>query len=236
MLQDHLDREVRVTGVTDADGVTRRAVEPGHHRPLATVFGEVTVTRLAYRAKGTENLHLADAALNLLAQRHSYGLRELAAIEATRGSYEEAQAAIERHCGVAVGKRQLEQLVGRATADVVAFYEQSARPAADTSEALVISADGKGIVMRPDALRRATAKAAAAHKLKTRLSKGEKRDRKRMAELAVVYNAAPVARTPADILARRRRRNESAGGTGRDREMAHRERRRRRPCGHRRRL
>jgi len=43
--------------------------------------------------------------------------------------------------------------------------------------------------MRPDALRPATKKAAqaTAHKLKTRLSKGEKRDRKRVAELAAVY-------------------------------------------------
>ncbi len=47
------------------------------------------------------------------------------------------------------------------------------------SDLLVISADGKGIVMRPDALRPATAKAAAAatDKLTCRLSKGDKRYR-----------------------------------------------------------
>jgi hypothetical protein len=56
--------------------------------------------------------------------------------------------------------------------------------------------------MRPDALRPATAKAAAAgrQKLATRLSPGEKHGRKRMAELACVYDAAPVPRTPADII------------------------------------
>ena len=56
--------------------------------------------------------------------------------------------------------------------------------------------------MRPDALRPATAKAAKATnpKLKTRLSKGEKRNRKRMAELATVYDATPVPRTATDIL------------------------------------
>jgi len=54
----------------------------------------------------------------------------------------------------------------------------------------------------PDALRRATAKAAeeAANKLETRLSKGEKRNRKRMAEVASVYDLTPAPRTPADIL------------------------------------
>jgi hypothetical protein len=67
---------------------------------------------------------------------------------------------------------------------------------------LVISADGKGIVMRPDALRPATAKAAAAatHKLECRLSKGEKRNRKRLAEVGAVYDLTPVVRTPADVL------------------------------------
>ena len=47
---------------------------------------------------------------------------------------------------------------------------------------LVLTGDGKGIVMRPDALRPATAKAAAAgrQKLATRLSPGEKHGRKRI--------------------------------------------------------
>src|SRR5674476_1306322 len=55
--------------------------------------------------------------------------------------------------------------------------------------------------MSPDALRPPTAKAAAKarHKLTTRLSKGEKRNRKRMAELGAVYDATPVTRSAADI-------------------------------------
>ena len=68
---------------------------------------------------------------------------------------------------------------------------------------LVLTGDGKGIVMRPDALRPATAKAAAGgrQKLATRLSPGEKHGRKRMAELACVYDCAPAPRTPDDIIA-----------------------------------
>jgi len=67
---------------------------------------------------------------------------------------------------------------------------------------LVLSCDGKGIVMRADALRAATAKAAAdsTTKLGARLSKGEKRNRKRMATVAAVYDLTPVPRTPADVL------------------------------------
>lgn len=208
LLQEHLDlravREQRAAAVADAEGIGHNAVESGHCRRLESIFGEVTVTRLAYRAKGSENLHLADAALNLPRELHSHGLRQLAAIEATRGSYEEAQAAIARASGVGLGKRQVEELARRAAVDVGAFYEENEREPAAAVDTLVLSADGKEIVMRPDALRPATRKAAAAspHKLKTRLTRGEKRDRKRMSELAVVYDAAPVPRTPADILAR----------------------------------
>jgi len=208
LFQDHLDlrasRERRAGVVTDARGVVHQAVEAGHHRGLRTIVGEVTVTRLAYRARGAENLHLQDAALDLPAERHSHGLRSLAAIEATRGSYEEAQAAITRSTGVDLGKRQVEELTRRAALDVEGFYENKRRGPHSAGDVLIISADGKGIVMRPDALRPATMAAARKdkHKLTTRLSKGEQRNSKRMAELAVVYDATPVPRTPGDVFAR----------------------------------
>jgi len=68
---------------------------------------------------------------------------------------------------------------------------------------LVVSCDGKGIVMRPEALREATKKAAeeAEPKLETRLSKGEKRGRKRMATLGAVYEITPAPRSATDVLA-----------------------------------
>ena len=61
------------------------------------------------------------------------------------------------------------------------------------------------IVMRPEGLRAATAAKAAAsdNKLKGRLSKGEKANRKRMAEVAAVYTISPVVRTPHDVMAHR---------------------------------
>ena len=208
LYQDHLDlraeREQRAKVVIDAEALVHGAAEPGHRRRLETIFGPVGVTRLAYRAKGAENLHLADAALNLPGEVHSHGLRELAAIEACRGSFEEAKAAISRATGVDLGKRQVEELAARAAVDVDNFYTQAKTSPAAEDDTLVISADGKGIVMRPGELRPATRKAAeaATHKLNGRLSRGEKKDRKRIAELAVVYDCPPVARSPADVMAR----------------------------------
>ena len=106
---------------------------------------------------------------------------------------------------------------------------------------LVLSADGKGIVMRPDALRPATAKAAASAttKLSTRLSKGEKRNRKRLAEVGAVYDVDPVVRTPADILARRsspepsNRPRATGRSPGRGEQVADRQRHQRRRHRHR---
>jgi hypothetical protein len=55
--------------------------------------------------------------------------------------------------------------------------------------------------VRPGALRAATAQTAARSttKLATRLSKGEKRNRKRMAEVGGVYDARAVPRTADDV-------------------------------------
>lgn len=57
--------------------------------------------------------------------------------------------------------------------------------------------------MRPDALCPQTARqaAAATTKLTTRLSKGEKRNRKRLAEVGTVYDLAPVPRRTTDVMA-----------------------------------
>ena len=210
LYQDHLDlraaREPRLAQVISIEGNQHRSVETGHVRSLQTVFGKVDVTRHAYRRRGECNLYPADASLNLPHELHSHGLRELAAIEASRGSYQDARDALGRATGVKLGKRQLEQLAAAAAVDFEAFYCQPERLQADVTDGdlLVLSADGKGIVMRPDALRPATAKAAAkaTGKLNTRLSKGEKRNRKRVAEVGAVYDLTPVARTPNDIIGR----------------------------------
>ena len=196
-------REPELTAVTGSDRVARGRIETGHERGLATVFGTVAVTRIAYRALGAYNLHPADAGLNLPVERSSHGLRRLAAIESVRGSFADAQAAIERGCGTRIGQRQVEELTVRAAADIEAFYQAAEPAGCDDEVPLLLSFDGKGIVMRPEALRPDTAKAAQAkggNKLKTRLSGGEKLGRKRMAMLGAVYDARPAPRTIDDVI------------------------------------
>lgn len=213
LFQSHLDLRARrereqlhrppTVVITGADGLVRPHRETGHHRELACVFGTVTVERSAWRKKGLSSIYPADRTLSLPTGRHSHGLRRLAAFEAVRGSYDQAKAAIDRRCGKVLGKRQAERLVIEAARDIDAFYRQRIALPATADTLLVLQVDGKGIVMRPEALRPATLKAhqTARRAMRTRLAPGEKPHRKRMATLACVFDADPAPRRPHDIIA-----------------------------------
>lgn len=202
LLQGHLD--TRGPGeanepVVDAEGEERTSKRL-HERGLATVFGKVTVRRLGYGAAGADSLHPLDGELNLPRELYSHELRRRAAEEVAKGSYDEAVATLARSTGSAVYKRQVEELAMRSAQDFDAFYKQkSSQPA--SGSLLVMSFDGKGVVMRREDLRPATRKAAQKRqqRLSKRLSKGEKRNAKRMAEVAAVYTVAPFVRTPEQV-------------------------------------
>jgi hypothetical protein len=211
LLQDHYDlralreeqqaRERRAPAA-GTDGITRTRLETGHARHLAPLFGTVTVTRCAWRKPGAPDYLPADAALSMPAGRHSHTLAKLAALEAARSSFESAHDAIARRCGPVIGKRQIEDSVVHSAADITAFYAARAPEPCTLGMLVVLSADCKGIVMRPGALRAATAKAAAKlGKMRTRLTAGEKPNRKRMAALVTVYDAEPARRRPHDVIA-----------------------------------
>src|SRR5438874_10573076 len=67
---------------------------------------------------------------------------------------------------------------------------------------MVVTVDGKGVVMRHEDLREATQKKAETtrHKLTNRLSRGEKRNSKRMATVAAVYTIQTYSRTAEDVV------------------------------------
>ena len=86
-------------------------------------------------------------------------MRRKAASEVARSSFDDAVDAIHEATGQRVGKRQVEALAGAAAQDFDAFYAQVER-ASSAGDVLILSLDAKGIVMRPNALRPATAAAA----------------------------------------------------------------------------
>jgi hypothetical protein len=211
MLEEHLElraaleKPVEVTGV---DGVLRGAVRDSE-RHLETVLGTVAVPRRAYQAPGSEDLHPMDATLNLPRELFSHGIRRLVAKEVARAAFEEVVEMVDDWCGAKIAKRQVEELAVRAAQDFEAFYARREPEPEAGADLMVLSTDGKGIVMRHEDLREATRLAAEkkVHKLETRLAPGEKNNRKRMAQVAAVYSVAPWPRTAADVLNKVRESN-----------------------------
>lgn len=205
LLQAHL--EVRGPGeaaapVMGTDGV-ERVQQRLDDRGLESVFGEVRIQRAAYVATGMESLHPMDADLNLPKEHYSHELRRRAGGEAAGNSFDEVIRTLKETTGAQVGKRQVEQLVVRAAEDFDAFYKEGYefRPQEETGPIMVVTVDGKGVVMRHDDLREATQKKAetSRHKLTSRLSRGEKRNSKRMATVAAVYTLQPYSRTAEEV-------------------------------------
>lgn len=205
-LRAELERRAEVTG---ADGVERRSVRMSE-RHVETVLGRVPLGRLAYQAPGSTDLHPMDAVLNLPRESFSHGVRRLVARRAAIMSFDEIVDDVRETTGASIAKRQVEELAIRAAQDFDEFYARRAATNASANDLLVLSFDGKGIVMRTEDLREGTRRAAAksGRKLETRLTPGEKSNRKRMSEVATVYSIAPFPRGPADILHSLRDANE----------------------------
>jgi hypothetical protein len=220
------ERRVEVEG---ADGIERKGARSGSRR-LRTLLGTVEVPRLIYQAPGAASLSPMDASLNLPSDSFSFGVRQRLAQEAATDPFEEVVKRLARTTGAEVAKRQAEELAERGAQDFEAFYarrraERSASgpslsamlsgataandvlEKAESSELLVLSFDAKGIVMLPRDLRPAT-RAAAQRSARRgrkgrpmkRLTRGEKRNRKRMAQVAAVYSLERFPRTAQDIV------------------------------------
>jgi len=208
LLQSHLDlralREEKRDAVVGSDGATRTHRRPGEGRRLMSLFGAVRATGISYEARGVGALRPLDAALNLPEELYSHGVARRLVDDAIKMSFDAAVDDLERTAGVRVPKRQAEELSRAAAADFDAFYAGRAVSAAqETDDLLVLSTDGKGVVVRREDLREATRKKAEREKKtkrKRRLSPGEKRHRKRMGTVASVYSVARWARTPEEIM------------------------------------
>ena len=211
LLQSHTTlrcQQLPVEEVVGEDECPRTHVRRGSLRQLLTIFGAIEIVRQGFGGRSTDSRFPVDADLNLPQEKYSLEVRRRCAIEAARGSYDEGVAALARTTGGPVAKRQFLQLATRAAQDFDAFYDTTEvdLQAERTAPILVLSSDGKGIVMRFEGLRPATQKAAkkSNNKMTTRLSKGEKANRKRMATVCAVYTVEPWVRTPESMVERMR--------------------------------
>jgi hypothetical protein len=198
-------REERRTDVVDADGDARVTIEPGQEHTRVFSYGPVRTARMAYRRHRKPNLYPADRELNwAVAHSYSAGVVKRVARAAAVAPFEQAADQVSSACAITIGKRQAEQLAIAAAADFDAYYA-ARRPAPCPPETgLLITADGSAFSVRPEALRPATAKAAAARAAAQAGWPDDpgqlRKSKKRSAELVAVADIKPVPRAPGDII------------------------------------
>ena len=213
LFQDHLRLRARreaergLTGaVVGAEGEVRTHKRVGTERRLMTVFGPVVVERIRYEGRAINSLQPMDAELNVPTELYSHRVRRRVAEESLRGSFDSTVSTMASTTGAPTPKRQVEELTVRAAEDFDAYYEARAEErrfdGAKTGPINVVTTDAKGVVVLKRDLRNATRKAAEFkhNKLTKRLSRGEKKNRKRMAMVAAVYTIAAVVRKPEDVV------------------------------------
>lgn len=209
LFQGHLDcryaSESYQSDVQGSDGELRPHRRKRTARKLETLFGEVVVSRVGYSTQKPDvsALYPSDGQLNLPTDKYSDELRRRVAEEASKVSFSETSSTIAQTTGGAVGKRQCEEVTVKVAQDFEAFYAQrSGQRTAASDDLLVLTTDGKGIVMHSADLRAATAKAAAQSppSPQVRLSPGQKRQRKRMSTVAAVYHVPRYSRSAEDII------------------------------------
>jgi hypothetical protein len=214
LLQDHLtlraqrERERGWKGPVRGTDGRPRSYRRRSERGLMSVFGPVRVERTAYSAHGRTNLHPLDAVLNLPEELQSHGIRRRVAVEVSKNSFDETVRTISSTTGAQVGKRQVEQLAALAAEDFDLFYRT--REVASSSEVdhtgpiLVITVDGKGVLVRKEDLREATRKEAERRRRRRRRAHEprpeERPNAKRMATVAAVYTIEPFVRKPEEIV------------------------------------
>jgi hypothetical protein len=158
-------------------------------RSLTTVFGTVELIRMGYSRAGAPGIFPLDQALALPARSFSYELQRRLVKAAVQNPFLDSVQTIAELTGVAVSKRSLEQILPDASQDCDAFYRQrSYEPA--TGSILVAAVDCKGIPM---------VKPGGAEPT-SRLAKGQKVNKKRMATVAAVFTRVPCVRTPQQVV------------------------------------
>lgn len=206
LLQGHLDlrasQEVKKESIVNKEGLLLTHFRANTMATLNSLFGQVTVKRNGYNKRNIKSEYPLDAQLNLANDQCSDGLRLQLARQVNHCAYDHAIEHIKETTGAKIAKRQGLELVKDMAQDFVGYYQQNRYLEEEpTNDLLILTFDSKGIVMRPESLRECTKKKAKnSKKMNSRLSAGEKKDRKRMAQVASVYTVIPHIRTAESIM------------------------------------
>ncbi len=159
-------------------------------RDYFSIFGKLKVPRTCYRIKGQPGVMPLDAQANLPDRCYSYLLQEWMNLCCIRDSFDESNVTLERLFGLEVSQSRFEVVNQESANNYDEFYENKKLPDVESEgEIQVVSFDGKGVPV---------IKAEAA-KIKSRLGKGEKRQKKKEATVGVGYTVDRNIRTPEEV-------------------------------------
>lgn len=162
-----------------------------HPRQMKTIFGSITVIRMAYSAPAKDSLHPLDAMLPFPARSFSFELQRRFTKQAVQVPLDEAIATIKENTGVTFSKGSAEVVITEAAQHFDQFYEAKPKiPAEETGPILVAETDGKGVPMiKPPGTQ------TPVHR-----KKGDKKNKKKMATLGAVYTKQAHIRTPEEVV------------------------------------
>jgi hypothetical protein len=174
-------------------------------RTMNTLFGLIPIQRLADSMPHASSVFPLDAMLNLPPIKISYTLPKHLVLEVIKSSFNEARDPVTRWTGGSMTKDHALEIVHDAAQDFARFYTLQCRRESLEAQALpvlILTADGKGILVRTQDLRPATRKRATQQAAKhgNGAATTTRRHSRRMATVASVYEVARFVRTPEDIV------------------------------------
>jgi hypothetical protein len=166
-----------------------------HTRQYVSIFGRFDLARVAYGTRESQAIAFVplDNRLQLPESDFSYLLQDWDQELAVEQAFSKVNQTIERMLRLKQNTDSLENMNRHMAQDTAAFRESlPAPPAAEEGQILVVTADGKGVVIRGQATPTLCGGERPA---------GSRVNGKRMAAVGAVYSIAPYLRSPEEVVA-----------------------------------
>jgi hypothetical protein len=176
-------------------GRTVRRLPERHDRRYVSIFGALTIDRVAYGTREGQKIERIplDERLGLPEGDFSYVLEDWSQRLCLKESFSEAGHSLEMLLGLKLRTRTLEHMSREVAGHAPAFQEAlPVPPPGEEGPLMVVTADGKGVPMR-----RPVQDGPRPYHRRT---KGEKANKKQMACVGAVYSIEPFVRKADDIL------------------------------------
>lgn len=187
MRSENCSREVQETSAGQRLGYQHES-----RRLYFSIFGKVPIWRPYFYKQGVGGESPLDAELGLGDDSYSDLVREITDYLGVYNVYHKSSDILCRLLGLNLSTRVVEENIAEDALDVEAYYAQKPSPTPQEEAAiLVVQADGKGVPLIYE---------NADQSQPVRLSKGQKRGRKKEALVTTIYTIKSLPRTPQQVV------------------------------------